>query len=175
MRSHRTRPLTDLVLDWKEGRWACDPAARRGLCSRAGGADCFHCQHRTNGLFTDEQFHNNGLNSEPFPDLGRGAITNDAFDNGKVQGADAAQHHAHCAIHARWSLYHHRIRYWTTTTMAVTPAALYRSFMKFSDPDLIAELTAQKRARIIAFRNARTDMDFVNNPAFSHPGAHPNR
>jgi cytochrome c peroxidase len=43
-------------------------------------------------------------------------------------------------------------------------------FMKFTDPDLTLELTAQKRAQLIAFLNALTDMDFVNNPAFADPG-----
>jgi cytochrome c peroxidase len=45
--------------------------------------DCFHC-HGT-ALFTDNLFHNNGLDVEPFLDLGLGIITEDASDNGKFK------------------------------------------------------------------------------------------
>ena len=46
--------------------------------------DCFHC-HGTM-LFTDNLFHNNGLDSEePFIDNGLGDITNNPSDNGKFK------------------------------------------------------------------------------------------
>ena len=46
--------------------------------------DCFHC-HGTM-LFTDNLFHNNGLDSEePFIDNGLGNITNNPGDNGKFK------------------------------------------------------------------------------------------
>ena len=45
--------------------------------------DCFHC-HGTQ-MFMDNLFHNNGLDEEPFTDLGLGKITNDASDNGKFK------------------------------------------------------------------------------------------
>jgi len=45
--------------------------------------DCFHC-HGT-ALFTDNLFHNNGLDIEPFLDLGLGIITENASDNGKFK------------------------------------------------------------------------------------------
>ena len=46
-------------------------------------ADCFHC-HGSN-MFMDNLFHNNGLDTEPFLDLGRGNITGDPNDNGKFR------------------------------------------------------------------------------------------
>tara|TARA_Y100000746_G_C15435265_1_gene420356 strand:+ start:397 stop:1470 length:1074 start_codon:yes stop_codon:yes gene_type:complete len=46
-------------------------------------ADCFHC-HGTN-LFTDNLFHNNGLDTDPFQDLGLGKITGEINDNGKFK------------------------------------------------------------------------------------------
>ena len=46
-------------------------------------ADCFHC-HGTQ-MFMDNSFHNNGLDSEPFLDLGLSKITGNAFDNGKFK------------------------------------------------------------------------------------------
>ena len=45
--------------------------------------DCFHC-HSTN-MFMDNQFHNNGLDNEPFIDLGRSKVTSEASDNGKFK------------------------------------------------------------------------------------------
>ena len=44
------------------------------------GADCFHCHG--GALFTDNQFHNNGLDAEP-DDIGREKITGRASDRGK--------------------------------------------------------------------------------------------
>ncbi len=48
--------------------------------------DCFHCHGvpEASLLLTDNDFHNNGLDSM-FSDLGLGAITNDANDNGKFK------------------------------------------------------------------------------------------
>jgi cytochrome c peroxidase len=45
--------------------------------------DCFHC-HGTQ-MFMDNLFHNNGLDPEPFTDLGLGKITNNAYDNAKFK------------------------------------------------------------------------------------------
>lgn len=45
--------------------------------------DCFHC-HGTQMLM-DNKFHNNGLDIEPFLDLGKGAVTGDPNDNGKFK------------------------------------------------------------------------------------------
>ncbi|MGC3988264.1 MAG: cytochrome c peroxidase [Chthoniobacteraceae bacterium] len=49
--------------------------------TRQYGADCFHCHGGP--LFTDHQFHNNGLDDVPLADLGRGAITQERSDAGK--------------------------------------------------------------------------------------------
>ena len=47
--------------------------------------DCFHCHGSDkNPLWTDNDFHNNGLD-EIFTDLGRGKITGDPADNGKFK------------------------------------------------------------------------------------------
>tara|TARA_B100002052_G_scaffold109035_3_gene100555 strand:- start:7279 stop:8397 length:1119 start_codon:yes stop_codon:yes gene_type:complete len=45
--------------------------------------DCFHC-HGTQ-MFIDNSFHNNGLDTEPFSDLGLGKITGKLSDNGKFK------------------------------------------------------------------------------------------
>ncbi|WP_349254588.1 cytochrome-c peroxidase [Microcosmobacter mediterraneus] len=47
--------------------------------------DCFHCHGNPNNpLWTDNDFHNNGLDSE-FTDLGLGAVTGNPNDNGKFK------------------------------------------------------------------------------------------
>ena len=47
--------------------------------------DCFHCHGSNNNpLWTDNQFHNNGLDTS-FSDLGLGAITGDPSDYGKFK------------------------------------------------------------------------------------------
>jgi cytochrome c peroxidase len=45
--------------------------------------DCFHC-HGTQ-MFMDNSFHNNGLDNDPFLDLGLGKITGNPSDNGKFK------------------------------------------------------------------------------------------
>ena len=45
--------------------------------------DCFHC-HGTQ-MFMDNSFHNNGLDSEPFLDIGLAAESKDPADNGKFK------------------------------------------------------------------------------------------
>ena len=47
--------------------------------------DCFHCHGSNNNpLWTDNQFHNNGLDSS-FTDLGLGTVTGDPADYGKFK------------------------------------------------------------------------------------------
>jgi cytochrome c peroxidase len=52
---------------------------------REDKGDCFHCHGNPNNpLWTDNDFHNNGLD-QTFTDLGLGAITGDPNDNGKFR------------------------------------------------------------------------------------------
>ena len=49
------------------------------------GGDCFHCHGDINNpLWTDNIYHNNALDAT-FSDLGRGAVTGNAADNGKFK------------------------------------------------------------------------------------------
>ncbi len=55
------------------------------LFLREDKGDCFHCHGNPNNpLWTDNIFHNNGLDST-FEDLGLGAVTGDPTDNGKFK------------------------------------------------------------------------------------------
>ena len=52
---------------------------------REDKGDCFHCHGNPNNpLWTDNEFHNNGLDAT-FTDLGLGAVTGDPNDNGKFR------------------------------------------------------------------------------------------
>ena len=52
---------------------------------REDKGDCFHCHGNPNNpLWTDNDFHNNGLDTS-FTDLGLGAVTGDPNDNGKFR------------------------------------------------------------------------------------------
>jgi cytochrome c peroxidase len=133
-----------------------------------GGVDCFHCHTDAAGLFTDGQFHNNALDTV-FADPGRAAITNDPADLGKFKAPTLRNimltapymHDGRFAdINAVLDHYNDG-GYWSPTV---------DKFMKFTSPDLTLGLTPTKRAQVIAFLNALTDMDFVNNPAFTDPG-----
>lgn len=134
-----------------------------------GGADCFHCHLEASGLFTDEQFHNNGLDVEPFADLGRGEVTGDPFDNGKfkVPTLRNIMLTAPYMHDGRFATIDEVLDHYNDGGHA---SSTVDPFMKFTDPDITLELTPQKRAQIIAFLNSLTDMEFVGNPDFSDPG-----
>lgn len=133
-----------------------------------GGADCFHCHVADANLFTDDLFHNNGLDSSP-GDPGRGAVTNDPADlakfktptlrnimvtapymhDGRFATIDEVLDHYNAGGHA---------------SPTVDP------FMKFTSPDMELGLTPAKREQIKAFLHTLTDEEFLNNPAFQDPG-----
>lgn len=133
-----------------------------------GGADCFHCHTPAAGLFTDEQFHNNGLDSQ-FTDLGRGAITGDPFDMGRfktptLRNVALSGPYMH---DGRFTDLQEVIEHYNDGGHA---SATVDPFMKFTDPDQTLELTPLKKQQVLAFLNALTDMDFVTNPDFQDPG-----
>jgi cytochrome c peroxidase len=133
-----------------------------------GGADCFHCHTPAAGLFTDEQFHNNGLDAT-FTDLGLGGVTGDPFDMGKFKTPTLRNI-------ALSGPYMHDGRFGTLEEVidhyneGGVPSATIDPFMKFSDPDNTLGLTPQKKQQLLAFLNTLTDLEFVTNPEFQDPG-----
>ena len=67
------------------------------------GADCFHCHG--GALFSDHQFHNNGLGGDA---PGRAQVTGLPGDRAQIRHAQPAQHRSHRALHARRPLRHAR-------------------------------------------------------------------
>ena len=133
----------------------------------AGGGDCFHC-HGLPGepLFTDNDFHNNGLDAT-FSDLGRGLITGNPNDNGKFK-TPSLRNLAYSAP------YMHDGRFQTldevidhySTGLVNSPTA---------DPTLKGvgvggvNLNPQQKADLKAFLLTMGDPEFINNPDFQAP------
>jgi cytochrome c peroxidase len=140
-----------------------------GFVVGQGGADCFHCHSDAAGLFTDEQFHNNGLDVDPFSDPGLGGITGDPSDLGKFKTptlrnialSGPYMHDGRFATIGEVIAHYNDGGHFSST---VDP------FMKFTDEDATLGLTGEKVAQLWAFLSTLTDHDFVNNPAFADPG-----
>lgn len=140
-----------------------------GFVVGQGGADCFHCHNEAAGLFTDEQFSNNGVQEVPYGDRGRMAVTGDAMDDGKfkVPTLRNIMLTAPYMHDGRFATIEEVIDHYND---GGHPGPTVDAFMKFTDPDLTLGLTPQKKAQLIAFLNTLTDMDFVSDERFSDPG-----
>lgn len=129
--------------------------------------DCFHC-HGTgaNPLWTDNLFHNNGLDAT-FTDLGLGAVTGNSADNGKFK-TPSLRNLAFTAP------YMHDGRFATLDEVIDQ----YSSGLVNSptiDPlmQLIgqggSQLTPSEKADLKAFLLSLSDNDFISNPNFQAP------
>jgi cytochrome c peroxidase len=141
-----------------------DPGAGMG---GQWGADCFHCHPHGGGRFTDGMMRNNGLDSE-FTDLGLGGVTGLPQDMGlfKVPSLRNTALSAPYMHDGRFQTLEEVIEHYNS---GGHPSPTISPFMKFTQGGL--QLTAEKKAQLLAFLNALTDMDFVTNPEFQDPGA----
>lgn len=145
------------------------PMPGGGFVVGQGGADCFHCHNSGAGLFTDEQFHNNALDPEPFVDNGRYLVTNDPFDKGKFKTPSLRNIMltAPYMHDGRFATIDEVLDHYNEGGHASSTAD---PFMKFTDPDLSLQLTPMKKAQLKAFLESLTDLDFVNDPRHQDPG-----
>ena len=128
--------------------------------------DCFHC-HQIDGsrLLTDNQFHNNGLDAT-FTDLGRGAITGNASDNGKfltptLRNIALTAPYMH---DGRFQTLEQVINHYDSggvSSPTVDP------LMKHVGTGL--NLTNQEKADLLAFLRTFTDSTFINDTRFKQP------
>jgi cytochrome c peroxidase len=129
------------------------------------GGDCFHCHGEP--MFTDNQFHNNGLDGI-FMDLGRGGFTGNPNENGKFK-SPTLRNIALTAPYmhdGRFATLEEAVNHYSSglvNSLTIDP------LMKFVDDGGVA-LTTTEKNQIIAFLNALTDTDFATNPAFQDPG-----
>ncbi len=129
--------------------------------------DCFHCHGNFfNPLWTDNTFHNNGLD-EMFDDLGLGAVTGDPFDNGKFK-APSLRNLAFTAP------YMHDGRF-ETLDEVIDHYSEGLVFSETIDPLMKAvaqggvQLSEEDKADLKAFLLSLSDPGFINNPNFQNP------
>jgi len=124
--------------------------------------DCFHC-HSTE-MFMDNLFHNNGLDTEPFLDLGLAKVTGLTSDNGKfktptLRNIEFSAPYMH---DGRFSTLEEVIEHYNSGgehSLTIDPLML-----KFG---VGLQLTNQQEQDLIAFLKTLSDPDFITNPDFT--------
>jgi len=119
--------------------------------------DCFHC-HGTQ-LFMDNLFHNNGLDPEPFTDLGHSAVTGNSSDDGKFKTPTLRNIEVSAP-------YMHDGRFFTLEQV-VDHYDMGGHYSSTIDPNMKKvgiglQLTNQEKADLIAFLKTLTDSDFIS-------------
>jgi len=129
--------------------------------------DCFHCHGNANNpLWTDNIFHNNGLDAN-FTDLGLGAVTGDPSDNGKFRSPSLRNL-------VFTSPYMHDGRFSTLDEVidhyseGLQDSPTIDPLMKMVDQGGV-QLSDQDKADLKQFLLSLTDEAFVNNPDFQIP------
>ena len=126
--------------------------------------DCFHCHGNPNNpLWTDNKFHNNGLDAT-FSDLGFGLITGNPNDNGKFK-SPSLRNLAYTAPYmhdGRFATLEQVIEHYSTGLQA---SSTIDPLMKKVAQGGV-NLTAQDKADLKAFLLTLSDPSFLNNPAF---------
>ena len=119
--------------------------------------DCFHC-HGTQ-MFMDNSFHNNGIDTEPFLDLGLAKVTGNPSDNGKfktptLRNIEFSAPYMH---DGRFSNLEEVIEHYNS---GGNQSSTVDPLMKKINIGL--QLTNQEKEDLIAFLKTLSDEDFVN-------------
>lgn len=129
--------------------------------------DCFHCHGNANNpLWTDNIFHNNGLDAT-FTDLGLGAKTGDPADNGKFRSPSLRNL-------AFTSPYMHDGRF-ATLDEVINHYSEGLQNSSTIDPLMKAvgnggvQLSESDKSDLKAFLLSLSDPTFINNPEFQDP------
>ncbi|MGY8911332.1 MAG: cytochrome-c peroxidase, partial [Flavobacteriales bacterium] len=126
--------------------------------------DCFHCHGSNNNpLWTDNQFHNNGLDSN-FTDVGLSKITGDPADNGKFK-SPSLRNLAFTAPYmhdGRFATLEEVINHYSE---GLKPSATIDPLMKKIAKGGV-HLSTKDKADLKVFLLLLTDLEFVNNTAF---------
>lgn len=133
---------------------------------REDKGDCFHCHGSPNNpLWTDNLFHNNGLDSS-FLDLGLGEVTGDPNDNGKFR-SPSLRNLAFTAPYmhdGRFSSLDEVINHYSE---GLQDSPTIDPLMKKIDEGGV-QLTTQEKADLKAFLLSLSDPSFINNPEFQN-------
>lgn len=125
---------------------------------------CSHCHNAP--TFSDNLFHNNGLDSvaslRDFTDLGRGGAIDNVFDNGKFRTTTLRNIELTAP-------YMHDGRF-ATLEEVVEHYAGGGHGVENENPNITGfELTERKKQALVAFMKTLTDEEFVANERFSSP------
>lgn len=133
---------------------------------REDKGDCFHCHGNPNNpLWTDNDFHNNGLDAT-FTDLGLGAVTGDPNDNGKFR-SPSLRNLAFTAPYmhdGRFSTLDEVINHYSE---GLQNSSTIDPLMKQINQGGV-QLTVQEKADLKAFLLTLSDPSFINNPQFQN-------
>jgi cytochrome c peroxidase len=133
---------------------------------REDKGDCFHCHGNPNNpLWTDNDFHNNGLDAT-FSDLGLGAVTGDPNDNGKFR-SPSLRNLAFTAPYmhdGRFATLDEVINFYSE---GLQDSPTIDPLMKQIEQGGV-QLTAQEKADLKAFLLSLSDPSFINNPDFQN-------
>lgn len=126
--------------------------------------ECFHC-HAT-ALFTDNLFHNNGLDAD-IDGTGRGAFTGRARDDGLYKTPTLRNIELTAP-------YMHDDRFETLEEVVdfYSEGLVYSRTVDTLMPNVSgggAQLTPQERSDLVAFLRSLTDETFVNDPELARP------
>ena len=128
--------------------------------------DCFHCHGNPNNpLWTDNAFHNNGLDAT-FTDLGLGEVTGDPGDNGKFR-SPSLRNLAYTAPYmhdGRFATLDEVINHYSE---GLQNSPTIDPLMKKVNEGGV-QLTDQDKADLKAFLLSLSDPSFINNPDFQN-------
>lgn len=128
--------------------------------------DCFHCHGSPNNpLWTDNMFHNNGLDSN-FTDLGLGAVSGDPSDNGKFK-SPSIRNLAYTAPYmhdGRFETIDEVINHYSE---GLQNSSTIDPLMKKINQGGV-QLSPQDKADLKAFLLTLSDPSFLNNPDFNN-------
>lgn len=128
--------------------------------------DCFHCHGNANNpLWTDNIFHNNGLDAT-FTDLGLGAVTGNPSDNGKFRSPSLRNlvYTAPYMHDGRFATLDEVIDHYSE---GLQDSPTIDPLMKMVDQGGV-QLSEQDKADLKQFLLSLTDEAFVNNPEFQN-------
>ena len=131
--------------------------------------DCAHCHGSANNpLWTDNLFHNNGLDDDAsFVDLGRALITGDPNDNAKFKTPSLRNliYSAPYMYDGRFKTLDEVIDHYST---GVTISSTIDPLMELQ-ANGGSNLTPSEKADLKAFLLTLSDSEFINNPQFQTP------
>ncbi len=129
--------------------------------------DCFHCHGSNNNpLWTDNKFHNNGLDSV-LTDLGLGSVSGDPSDDGKFKSPSLRNlsFTAPYMHDGRFSTLEEVINHYSE---GLKDSPTIDPLMKKVNQGGV-QLSSQEKASLKAFLLSLNDPSFVSNPNFSNP------